>query len=98
MPPGIKLGVHRLLHLGQQGVPRRVRGNVRGHFAGPSPATRVISYGAVSGDVRCNPFGTVATSVRLRRDLSGGKCLQGSTWGYNTDEIWTKGGCRGTSR
>lgn len=63
--------------------------------ATPTPVTRIIQCGSRGGgDVSCNPFGTVE-SVRLLRELSRRQCRQGSTWGFSSAEIWTKGRCHG---
>lgn len=59
----------------------------------PGAGTRVITCGSASGDVSCNPFGQVA-AVRLVRELSRNRCAEGKSWGYRTDEVWTRGGCR----
>lgn len=53
-----------------------------------------ITCGAPSGQqVTCRTNG-YATRVRLVRDLSGGRCRQGSTWGYTDSFIWANRGCR----
>jgi hypothetical protein len=60
-----------------------------------APPTRVISCGNKSGSaMSCNAFGTVAT-VRLQRDLSGGRCGQFGSWGLEDKSIWVTRGCYG---
>ena len=60
---------------------------------GPAPGTRTISCGNRAGDtMSCDAFGTVA-SVRVLQDQSGGRCRQGSTWGYDRGSVWVKNGC-----
>jgi hypothetical protein len=41
------------------------------------------------------PTDGYATGVRLVRDLSGGRCREGSTWGSTDSLIWVNRGCRG---
>lgn len=62
---------------------------------GGGPSTRMVLCGA-RGDAQaeCKTRG-YATSVRLVNDLGANACRQGSTLGFNTEEIWTKEGCRG---
>ena len=58
--------------------------------------TRQITCGTVTiQQVTCKTGG-YATSVRLRQDLSGGRCRQGQNWGNTDSFIWANGGCRGT--
>ncbi len=70
-------------------------GTTTGPAPGPAPvpSTRTItcgdSYGAT---MNCNAFGQVA-GVRVARDLSNGRCRQGSTWGFTQNDLWVKGGC-----
>lgn len=70
-------------------------GNVGGGVVAPA---RTIRCGSASGNqVQCNTGGP-ATSVTLFRDLSGGRCRQGSNWGYTNAFIWAKGGCQADFR
>jgi len=56
--------------------------------------TRIITCGATSGlRVQCETDG-FATAVRLRRDLSGNRCSQPSSWGYTNAFLWASKGCR----
>lgn len=62
---------------------------------GGTMSTRVISCGTPSGaQVQCKTDGE-ATSVRLVRDRSGGRCRQGSNWGHTSTFIWANRGCWG---
>jgi Protein of unknown function (DUF3011) len=57
--------------------------------------TRVISCGSPSAfQSKCNTGG-YATSVRLVRDQSGGRCKQNSTWGFTSSFVWTQEKCLG---
>ena len=59
------------------------------------PSVRVVACGLVTGQrVQCKTGG-VATAVRLQSDFSGGRCRQGSTWGFTESYIWTSTSCRG---
>lgn len=63
-------------------------------LAGPGASTRIITCGATSGfQVQCETNG-FATAVRLRRDLSGTRCSQPSSWGYTNALVWASRGCR----
>lgn len=57
-------------------------------------ATERMTCGVMTGLQRttCRTNGS-ATDVRLVRDLSGGRCRQGETWGYTESYIWTSPGC-----
>ncbi len=60
-----------------------------------APAGRVVTCGNASGAaMSCNAFGTVAT-IRVRRDRSGGRCGQSSSWGLDDEAIWVAKGCYG---
>jgi hypothetical protein len=62
--------------------------------AGPGGNTRIVTCGATSGfQVQCETNG-FATAVRLRRDLSGNRCSQPSSWGYTNAFVWASRGCR----
>ena len=62
--------------------------------AAPGGNTRIITCGATSGfQVQCETNG-FATAVRLRRDLSGNRCSQPSSWGYTNAFVWVSKGCR----
>jgi hypothetical protein len=53
-----------------------------------------ITCGTTLGQqVTCRTNG-YATGVRLVRDLSGGRCRQGQTWGHTDAFIWANRGCR----
>jgi hypothetical protein len=55
---------------------------------------RIITCGTTSGlQVQCETHG-FATAVRLRRDLSGSRCSQPSSWGYTNALVWVSKGCR----
>jgi hypothetical protein len=59
-----------------------------------SADTRRITCGNVSDvHVQCAIVGG-ATGVRLVRDLSGGRCRQGSSWDHTAAFIWANQGCR----
>ena len=59
----------------------------------PGGVTRTITCGNSYGaQMSCNLFGQ-ASSVRLGRDLSNGRCRQGATWGFTQQDMWVKGGC-----
>ncbi len=63
--------------------------------AGQARTTRRISCGASDElETACKVGGPVVT-VRLLRDLSGGRCGDGRNWGRNADFVWTTRGCRG---
>ena len=62
--------------------------------AGAGRNTRIITCGASSGfQVQCETNGYV-TDVRVRRDLSGTRCSQPSSWGYTNAVLWASRGCR----
>ena len=66
-----------------------------GGTTGPAPGggTRTITCGNSYGaQMSCNAFGRVS-NVRVARDLSNGRCRQGSTWGYSQQDLWVKDGC-----
>ncbi len=59
-----------------------------------TPGVRRITCGNVSdAHVQC-AIGGDATGVRLVRDLSGGRCRQGSSWDHTAAFIWANQGCR----
>jgi hypothetical protein len=68
---------------------------------GPEPlpgagiGTRQITCGSFTNQQVTCKTGGYATSVRLRQDMSGGRCRQGRNWGNTDSFIWTNGGCRG---
>jgi hypothetical protein len=62
---------------------------------GGNASTRVIPCGNRSGTQMECKTGGYATSVRLIRDLSGGRCRQGSNWGNTDSFIWANRGCWG---
>lgn len=54
---------------------------------------RLVICESDGGRRRCNvdvPFG-----ARLGRQLGRRECVEGSTWGYDSDGIWVRDGCRG---
>ena len=56
---------------------------------------KAITCGSSTGlQVTCRTEG-YATDVRLVRDLSGGRCREGETWGHTDSFIWANRGCRG---
>ena len=60
----------------------------------PPAPTRIIACGLVTGQqVECKTDG-YATSVRLVREFSNGRCRQGSSWGNTDSFIWANRGCR----
>ena len=61
----------------------------------PPGSVRVIACGLITGQQTQCKTGGYASSVRLVRDPSGGRCRPGQTWGYTETFIWTNGGCRG---
>ncbi len=60
----------------------------------PPGSSRAFACGVITGDRTQCKTGGYATSVRLVRDLSGGRCRPGQTWGYTDAFIWTSSGCR----
>lgn len=65
-----------------------------GAYYGGEHSRTLLCGGQAGQEVRCQTEGD-ALSVRLLSDLSGGRCRQGSTWGFSRTFIWTNGGCRG---
>jgi hypothetical protein len=63
--------------------------------ATPALAERITCESRLSG---AEPCGTIAagSTVRLSRQLSSAKCIEGRTWGTgpSNDSIWVSGGCR----
>jgi hypothetical protein len=60
--------------------------------------TTEVTCGATTGlQVTC-PTNGYATEVELARDLSNGRCREGSTWGHTDAFIWANRGCRGQFR
>ncbi|HEU5040751.1 MAG TPA: DUF3011 domain-containing protein, partial [Gemmatimonadales bacterium] len=60
--------------------------------------TTDVTCGATTGlQVTCATNG-YATAVQLVRDLSNGRCREGSSWGHTDAFIWTNRGCRGQFR
>ena len=56
-------------------------------------ATRRVTCGTADAQrLACRPGGRVATAA-LQRQLSAGRCRQGSTWGYAGDSLWVANGC-----
>lgn len=56
--------------------------------------TESIACGSSAGvQLDCKTNG-IPNRVEVARDLSGGRCRRGRTWGFNDSLIWTNGGCR----
>src|SRR5512147_3132854 len=64
-----------------------------------------VSYGSTSASspmVRCESNNNARNycpadtrgGVRMTRQISGSPCTQGSTWGYDSNQIWVDRGCR----
>ena len=62
---------------------------------GGAGTTDTVTCGATSGQQVTCRTGGYATGVRLVRDLSGGRCREGSTWGHTDSFVWANRGCRG---
>jgi hypothetical protein len=56
--------------------------------------TETVTCGATTGLQSTCRTGGYATAVRMVRDLSGGRCREGSTWGFTDSFIWANRGCR----
>jgi hypothetical protein len=57
--------------------------------------TTSVTCGTTTGQqVTCATSG-YATRVTLARDLSNGRCREGTSWGYTDSFIWANRGCRG---
>ena len=68
---------------------------LRGEPGTGQRGTAVISCGSTTGrQVVCDTEGE-AVDVAMQRDLSGGRCREGQTWGHTDSFIWTNQGCRG---
>jgi hypothetical protein len=62
---------------------------------GPGPGSQRVTCGASTLQrVTCATGGSI-TSARLMRDLSGSRCRQNVTWGYDAAALWIKDGCIG---
>jgi hypothetical protein len=69
------------------------KGQGPGGSEAPAP-NRLIACGLASGQqVECKTDG-YASSVRLVREFSAGRCRLGTTWGNTNSFIWTNRGCR----
>ena len=71
-------------------------GTAGGGGGGGTPTE--LTCGATTGlQVTC-PTNGYATDVVLVRDLSNGRCREGSSWGHTDSFIWANRGCRGQFR
>jgi hypothetical protein len=70
-------------------------GNSGGYFPGQGGYGNASTIHCASDDERRH-LCRVDTrgGVRLSRQVSGSKCIQGQTWGYTNDAIWVDRGCR----
>lgn len=65
--------------------------------AQPEAEVKSMSYGTI----RCDSFGPESTcpidtsrGVRLVREFSRNRCIEGRTWGYDPFRIWVRDGCQ----
>jgi hypothetical protein len=66
-----------------------------GGDAGGEALAQRITCGASTGQrVTCATEGAI-TTARLLRDLSGSRCRQNLTWGYDRQSLWIDDGCTG---
>jgi DUF3011 family protein len=56
---------------------------------------QVVTCGTFTGRQMTCAVGRPIASVRLRRDLGRGECLNDGTWGHAGTSIWATRGCRG---
>ena len=65
-------------------------------FAATAPAARAQTITCSSENGRRNycPANTDRADVRMVRQRSDARCIQGSTWGYDRRGIWVDRGCR----
>jgi hypothetical protein len=68
----------------------------------PRPALAQVETKSMSyGTIRCDSFGPESTcpidtsrGVRMVREFSRGRCVQGRTWGWDPYRIWVRDGCQ----
>ncbi|MEN9227749.1 MAG: DUF3011 domain-containing protein [Gloeomargarita sp. GMQP_bins_120] len=60
----------------------------------PGGETRRMTCESINGRYRTCPVGNHG-GVRLERQLSNRRCIEGRTWGYDRQGIWVDQGCEG---
>jgi len=81
-------------------VDRGCQGNFRvwtgGRPTGRSTVMRCSSQDG--GRKRCPVSGEVIRSAYVEQQFSGSPCIQGSTWGFDSRNVWVDRGCRADFR